>query len=183
MLARFYFRVVAVAGLLLAPALYAQVAGSISGYVRDPTGAAVPGATITIVSTEQTLTRTTVSDPTGFYNLLAVPSGRYDVTTQADGFERQLQSGVRLTLGESLRLDATLKVGSVQSEVTVASTATLVNTTSQTLSGLVDDRRVQDLPLNGRNVMGLARILPGRQLRLCHESGCNHQCRTTQTTE
>ncbi len=151
----------AVTGLLLAPALHAQVAGSISGYVRDPTGAAVPGASITIISTEQTLTRTTVSDPTGFYNLLAVPSGRYDVNTQADGFERQLQSGVRLTLGESLRLDATLKVGSVQSEVTVASTATLVNTTSQTLSGLVDDRRVQDLPLNGRNVMGLARILPG----------------------
>ncbi len=142
-------------------ALHAQVAGSISGYVRDPTGAAVAGAAITIVSTEQTLTRSTATDPTGFYNLLGVAAGTYDVTTQSDGFERQLQKDVRLTLGESLRLDVTLKVGSVQSEVTVASTATLVNTTSQTLSGLVDDRRVQDLPLNGRNVMGLARILPG----------------------
>ena len=141
--------------------LGAQVAGSISGYVRDPTGAAVPGATLTFVSTEQTLTRTATSDPTGFYNLLAVPSGSYEVTTVADGFDRTLQGGVRLTLGESLRLDVTLKIGSVQSEVTVASTATLVNTSSQTLSGLVDDRRVQDLPLNGRNVMGLARILPG----------------------
>src|SRR5438128_2739857 len=57
--------------------------------------------------------------------------------------------------------DPILKVGAIQSEVTVASTATLVNTTNQTLSGLVDDRRVQDLPLNGRNILGLAGILPG----------------------
>ena len=147
--------------LATAGTLHGQVAGSISGYVRDQSGAAVPGATVTAVSTEQTLTRSVTSDQTGFYNLLAVPSGTYEVTGQADGFERLAQGGVRLTLGESLRLDISLKVGSVQSEVTVASTATLVNTTSQTLSGLVDDRRVQDLPLNGRNVMGLAKILPG----------------------
>ena len=58
-------------------------------------------------------------------------------------------------------MDVALKVGSLQSEIAVTSTATLVNTTNQTLSGLVDDRRVQDLPLSGRNVVALARILPG----------------------
>ena len=68
---------------------------------------------------------------------------------------------MRLTSGENLRVDVALKVGSVQSEIAVTSTATLVNTTNQTLSGLVDDRRVQDLPLSGRNVMSLARIIPG----------------------
>jgi hypothetical protein len=149
------------AAFLLTPSGCAQITGSISGYVRDQTGASIPGAAITARSVEQQLTRTAVTDTTGFFNLLAMPSGTFEVTAAADGFERQVQGGVRLSLAENLRLDFALKVGSVQSEVTVNSTATLVNTTSQTLSGLVDDRRVQDLPLNGRNVMSLARILPG----------------------
>src|SRR5687768_15538408 len=110
----------------------AQVAGTISGYVRDTSGAVVPNAVVTAVSTEQQLTRSVVSDGTGFYNLLAMQSGTYDVSVTAPGFEKLVQGGVRLTLGENLRLDATLKVGSVQQEVTVSSTATLVNTTSQT---------------------------------------------------
>jgi len=147
--------------VVFAPLSFSQVSGSISGFVRDPSGAAVIGAAVTARSVEQQLTRNGVTDSTGFFNLLAIPSGTYDVTTAAQGFERQVQNGVRLSLAENLRLDFALKVGSVQSEVTVSSTATLVNTTSQTLSGLVDDRRVQDLPLNGRNVMSLARILPG----------------------
>jgi hypothetical protein len=102
-----------------------------------------------------------VADSTGFFNLLSMQPGAYQVTTIAPGFEKQVQEGVRLTSGESLRLDMTLKVGSVQTEIAVTSQATLVNTTNQTLSGLVDDRRVQDLPLSGRNVIALARILPG----------------------
>ena len=141
--------------------LDAQVAGTISGYVRDGSGAVVPAAAVTAVSTEQQLTRTALADSTGFYNLLAMPSGVYDITMTAPGFDKLVQNGVRLTLGENLRLDGSLKVGSMTEQVTVSSTATLVNTSSQTLSGLVDDRRVQDLPLNGRNVMSLARILPG----------------------
>ena len=142
-------------------ALYAQVAGTISGYVRDATGASVPGATITAVLVGQQLTRGAVSDGTGFYNLLAMPPGVYDLTTEKPGFETQVQRGAQLTMNQNLRLDSVLKVGAVQQEVTVASQATLVDTTSQTLSSLVDGRRVQDLPLNGRNVMSLTKILPG----------------------
>lgn len=166
MFARSCLSSVAILGALLletaaiAP-LQGQVAGSISGFVRDQSGAQIPAVNITARSAEQQLTRTTVTDNTGFYNLLAIPSGTYEITASADGFDRQIQGGVRLSLGENLRLDMILKVGSISSEVTVSSTATLVNTSSQTLSGLVDDRRVQDLPLNGRNVMSLARILPG----------------------
>ena len=141
--------------------LQAQVAGRISGFVRDPSGANIAGASVTAVSQEQQLTRTVPSDRTGFFNLLAMPPGVYTVSVENAGFERNTQTGVRLALGESLRLDLELRLTGVQSQVTVESTAALVNTTNQTLSGLVDDRRVQDLPLNGRNVMGLARILPG----------------------
>jgi len=147
--------------LALAARLDAQVAGTISGFVRDPTGAALPAASVTAVSSEQQLTRSTRSDGTGFYNLLAMPPGTYQISVEAPGFEKQVQTGVRLTVSENLRLDMELKVGAVQAEVTVTSQATLVNTTNQALSGLVDDRRVQDLPLNGRNVVALAAILPG----------------------
>jgi hypothetical protein len=147
--------------LCLAAGLPAQVTGTISGFVKDPTGAALSGANITAVMTGQQLSRATLSDSTGFYNLLAMQPGVYEVAISAQGFEKQVQGGVRLTSGEDLRLDATLRIGSVQTEVTVVSQATLVNTTSQTLSGLVDDRRVTDLPLSGRNVIALARILPG----------------------
>src|SRR5579884_384643 len=141
--------------------LHAQVAGSISGYVRDSSGAVLPRASVKAVSNEQQLTRNTVSDQTGFYNLLAMPPGAYDITVESSGFETQTQRGVRLTMSQNLRLDFVLRLGAVQQEVTVASQATLVDTTSQTLSSLVDDRRVQDLPLNGRNIMSLAKILPG----------------------
>ena len=147
--------------LWVCPTLHAQVAGRINGYVKDPSGASVVGATVRAVSMEQQLTRAVVTDGTGYYNLLAMPPGTYQVSVESPGFERQVQTGVALTQGQTLRLDMEIKVGAVQAEITVTSQAVLVNTTSQTLSALVDDRRVQDLPLHGRNVMGLAAILPG----------------------
>src|SRR2546425_6419869 len=132
---------IAVAVLCAMSVLKAQVAGTISGYVRDATGASVPGATITAVLTGQQLTRAAVADNTGFYNLLAMPPGDYDITVEHPGFESVVQKGTQLTMSQDLRLDTVLKVGAVQQEITVASQATLVDTTSQTLSSLVDDRR------------------------------------------
>ena len=139
----------------------AQVTGSVSGYVKDPSGAAVPGATLTAKSVEQQLTRSTQSNAEGFFNLLAMPPGTYEISAEASGFQKQIQKDVRLTVGENLRLDVQMKLGAMETEVTVSSTATLVNTTSPALSGLIDDQRVVDLPINGRNVMALTRILPG----------------------
>ncbi len=141
--------------------LYAQVAGRINGYVKDPSGGNVAGATVTATSVEQQLTRTAETDGTGYYNLLAMPPGVYQVSVESPGFEKQVQTGVTLTQGQTVRLDIAVKLSALQAEVTVTSQAVLVNTTNQTLSALVDDRRVQDLPLNGRNVMGLASVLPG----------------------
>src|SRR6266404_5069814 len=77
--------------LVLAVSLHAQVAGTISGFVKDQTGAVVPGASITAVLTGQQLTRSAVSDSTGFYNLLSMQPGVYEVTTAAQGFEKQAQ--------------------------------------------------------------------------------------------
>ena len=147
--------------LTFATGVQAQVAGRISGFVRDATGAVIPYVQVTAVSVQQRLERSASSDATGYYALLAMPPGTYTMTAGVEGFETQTQQGVELTLNESLRLDFSLVVGSVTTEVTVESTATLVNTDNQTLGALVDSRRVADLPLNGRNVMALARTLPG----------------------
>jgi hypothetical protein len=121
----------------------------------------IPKAAIKAVSVEQGFTRTTESDNTGYYELLAMPAATYEVDAEAAGFRRQVQTGVELQVSQILRLDFVLGVGEVHEEVSVQSSATLVNTTSATISSLVDDRRVQDLPLNGRNIMNLTEILPG----------------------
>jgi hypothetical protein len=156
-------RAAALFALLLSvvPTVLGQGTGNISGYVRDPSGATVAGATVTAVMNEQQTTRTGPTDGQGFYNFIALPAGHYTLTFESNGFQRQVRSDVELTVSQNARVDAELTVGSVQNQVQVNSTVPLVDTTSNTLSGLVDDRRVVDLPLNGRNVMSLAGILPG----------------------
>ncbi len=157
--------VVLAAGCWLFPALspiQAQTAtANINGYVRDTTGAIVPNAAVTAKMTEQQFVRTAETNSEGFYQLLALPPGTYDITVEAKGLQRQTQTGLQLTVNQNLRVDASLQVGAVETQVTIDAAAPLVDTTSATMSGLIDDRRVVDLPLNGRNVIGLARILPG----------------------
>src|SRR5205809_3906934 len=82
--------------------LHAQVAGTISGFIKDQTGAIVPGANVTAVLIGQQLTRTTQLDSSGFYNMLSLQPGVYEISTTAQGFEKQVQGGVRLTSGENL---------------------------------------------------------------------------------
>ena len=139
----------------------AQVTGRISGFVKDPTGAPVPAASVNARMTQQQSTHTARTNSEGFYDLIAMPPGNYEITFEAPGFQRTVRSGIELTINQNLRVDAGLEVGSVDTQVTVTGTAPLVDTTSPVLSGLIDDRRVVDLPINGRNIMSLAGILPG----------------------
>ncbi len=139
----------------------AQTTGTISGYVHDSSGALVPNATVTAVMTEQQTVRTAQADAQGFYQFVAILPGHYVLTFEAPGFQKEVHSGLELTVSQNLRVDAQLTVGAVQNEVNVTTTVAQVDTTSNTLSGLVDDQRVVDLPLNGRNLMSLATVLPG----------------------
>ncbi|HEX2523340.1 MAG TPA: carboxypeptidase-like regulatory domain-containing protein, partial [Terriglobia bacterium] len=145
----------------LASVSEAQVTGTISGYIKDPSGAAVPGATVTAIMIEQQVTRNAQTNSEGFYNFVAMLPGEYEITFEAGGFQKLVRSGVKLTVHENIRVDVALTLGSLETQVNVEGGAPLVETVSPTLSGLVDDRRVVDLPLNGRNVIALARILPG----------------------
>lgn len=110
---------------------------------------------------EQQLTRTAQADNQGFYNFVGLLPGHYDISFKANGFDTLLHSGIQLTVGQFVRVDAALVVGKVETHVDVGAAAPLVDTESSALSGLIDDRRVVDLPLNGRNIMSLAGLLPG----------------------
>ena len=148
------------AGISIPMNVEAQVAGTISGYVRDESGAVVPGADVKATMIGQQLSRSAVTDETGFFNLLAMPRGAYEITAQLTGFTTQ-QTKAELTSGENLRVDFKMNLGQLSETVVVSGTAALIETRSATMSGLVDDRRVQELPLNGRNVVELASTLPG----------------------
>ncbi len=147
--------------LVLPRTLPAQVTGTVSGFVTDPSGASVPQAMVTATRVEQNVSRTAESNAEGFYNFRALQPGTYTVTAEKTGFQRLTQTGVVLTVNQDLRLDLALKLGATTQAVTVTAEAPLVNTTSGTISGLVDDRRITDMPLDGRNVISLAATLPG----------------------
>src|SRR5438874_598429 len=104
----------------------AQVTGRISGFVRDPAGAAIPSVKITARMTQQQTTSVAQSNTEGYYDLLAVPPGSYEIAFEAPGFRRQVRAGVELTINQNLRVDASLEVGSLETEVTVTGTAPLV---------------------------------------------------------
>jgi hypothetical protein len=141
--------------------LRGQVTGTLSGYVKDPSGAVIVAAKVTATQAEREISTVTQTNDEGFYNFPALEPGTYTLVVESPGFKRHTQEGLVLTLRQNLRVDAALVMGSLAQGVTVTAAAPLVDTSSATVSGLVDDRRVVDLPLNGRNVMGLAEIIPG----------------------
>jgi hypothetical protein len=141
--------------------LWAQATGTMSGFVKDASGAFVPQASVTATLVSRQARFNAQTNSGGFYNLPALQPGTYMLTVEKQGFTTFVQTGLILTVGQHLRVDATLRLGAITQRVSVSGRAALVDTSSGTVSGLVDDRRIVDLPLNGRNVMSLAGIVPG----------------------
>ena len=144
--------------------IHAQVTASVSGRVEDSSGAALPGAAVTVTSLETGAGRTLRADEAGTYRVLSLPVGRYEVKAEAAGFKSAVQTGVNLAVGEVAVVNLKLEVGAVQDEVTVTGEAPLVNTTTASVSGLVGERAVKDLPLNGRSFDNLITLNPGAVL-------------------
>src|ERR1041384_4343376 len=107
------------------------------------------------------VSRETVTDSSGFYQVLALPIGNYTVSVDHKGFNPVTTNSSKLEINQSLRIDIQLEVGTKTETVTVESTANTVETTNPTMGSTVSDRSVQDLPLNGRNVLDLALLQPG----------------------
>ncbi|MEK7404668.1 MAG: carboxypeptidase regulatory-like domain-containing protein [Acidobacteriota bacterium] len=140
---------------------WAQGTGTIHGVVTDPSGAAIPAAQVIATLTERGATRAAKCDLSGAYVLPLLPVGAYTVSVQAPGFKTFVQPGIGLTSNENVRVDAKLQVGNLAESVTVSAEAPLVDTRSAVMGALIDSRRVLELPINGRNVIGLATLLPG----------------------
>ena len=147
---------------LLAIPMAAQVStASLGGVVRDPAGAIVPNAAITLTNTGTSVDRTAVSNDSGNYAFLNVPPGEYTLTAGAAGFKTVKLSAFTLSVNQTATFDVKLEVGEVQSSVTVEAIGTTVQAATSELGAAVMERSVKELPLNGRNFTQLLWLTPG----------------------
>jgi hypothetical protein len=146
---------------LSAPLFGQGATGTILGRVEDPSGATVAGVSITIINTQTNETRTTVSDAAGNYLVPALPVGSYRVEAQFAGFKNFVRAGLQLEVNRNARVDIVLEVGAVSETVEVQGDAPVVDTYQVQMGALVDQRRVENLPLSGRNIYALIGTLPG----------------------
>src|SRR3989441_830969 len=124
---------------------------AISGFVRDTTGAVVPGTTGTAKHTETGLTRTVQTNEEGGYTMPSLPVGSYEVTAEKPGFRQQVRRGINLVVAQEAVVNLTLDVGDLVDKITVTEEAPLVNTTLSSVSGLISQQQIKDMPLNGRS--------------------------------
>jgi hypothetical protein len=154
------------------PSAYAQiVGGTISGTVKDTTGAALSGATVTVRQIETGATRTLTTGSDGRFYAPSVPVGDYSISVALASFETEHRGGISLTVAQSLQLAFVLSVEKVQQEVVVNAEPVSVNTTTQQTSGLIDERQVKELPLNGRSYDELLTLNPATVSYTSERSG------------
>ena len=159
---RLFLVCLALVGVMQVRSLLAQgTSASILGVVEDESQAVLPGVTLTATNLETNLTRTSITDDEGRYRLFQLPLGPYEVRVELEGFNTEVRGPINLTLGREAVLDVTLGVGGIQERVVVSGEAPLVETTSAMTAGLVDARKIRDLPLNGRDFAQLALLQEG----------------------
>jgi Carboxypeptidase regulatory-like domain/TonB dependent receptor-like, beta-barrel len=147
------------------PAVWAQLpTATILGVVKDASGAVVPGATVTARNVDTGQTRSLTTEGDGSYRFNALPVGNYEVRVERQGFQAAVRSGLTLTVSQEAVLNFALQVGTATQTVAVTAEAPLVDTTSGSLGGTVNEQKVSDLPLNGRNYIDLVLLQPGVSL-------------------
>ena len=143
------------------PWAHAQIAtttATLSGVVSDPSGALLPKATLTLTSAEKGITRTSTTDGGGRYSFNQLPPAAYSLTVKAKGFEAYQQNGIALNAAETATQNVTLTVGAETTSVTVTSDVALLNTDNSNVAADIDAKQIVELPLNVRNVYGLATL-------------------------
>jgi hypothetical protein len=137
------------------------VGASISGTVKDESGAGIAAAAVSVKSLETGAERKLIADDAGRYSAPSIAIGRYQVSAEKPGFTSQLKTGIDLVVGQNAVVDLTLPVGEIKQVITVEAAASPVNQSTQQISGLVDERQIKDLPLNGRSYDQLVTLNPG----------------------
>ena len=139
----------------------AQVYATLSGRVTDATGGVIPAVTVTATNIDTGVSRTVVTTRVGLYEVVALPVGRYEIHATKQGFAEQIRAGVVLDVGQDATADLALRVGEVKEHVTVTENVPVVNASTQDISGLVGEKQVKELPLNGRSYDLLLTLNPG----------------------
>lgn len=135
--------------------------GSVYGTVSDPSGAVVSGATVTVKNLQTGLSRTAQTTETGSYTFPFIEPGNYEVSATISGFQPQTQRGVRVDANQNVHVNFDMSLGSTEQNLTVEAATTLVDTRESQVGSTVDQRRIEELPLNGRNAYDLVQTVPG----------------------
>jgi carboxypeptidase family protein len=143
-----------------APA-WTQVTAAISGKLEDPSGAGVSGATVTVKSLETGATRVVTTDEAGNFRALSLPLGPQEVKAEKQGFKAKVRTGINLAVGQQAVVNLRMEVGDFVQQVTIMERTPVVNTTTNSVSGVVGESQVKELPLNGRSFDNLITLNPG----------------------
>jgi Carboxypeptidase regulatory-like domain len=163
-LRRFLYVALALVLFLAVGQLRAQSTGIIRGTTTDTTGAAVPDASVTVTNTETGQVRTATTTSSGVFDFPDLPIGHYTIVVSKTGFQSQKREGTELLTGQTIGLDIALNVGSQTESVTVEADNQQIQTATSTVAQSVDEKQMQDLPLNGRNPLQLTTLTPGAVL-------------------
>ncbi|MBI2821635.1 MAG: carboxypeptidase regulatory-like domain-containing protein, partial [Acidobacteria bacterium] len=147
--------------LFLATASAQETTGTITGAVRDESGAMIPGVTVVAVNKETGATRNAITGDEGRYRLPQLSPGNYELRAELAGFQTTVIQGVTVSVGQEAVLPIVLKVGEITEQVVVSAEIPLVDTTTANIGALVDNKSIQDLPLNGRDFIQLAALQEG----------------------
>jgi len=151
-------------GLALAPAMPAhaqQQLAALQGTIIDQTGGVLPGVTVTVTHVDTGIVRTAVTNEVGVYRLASLDPGRYEVAAELMGFRRVVQRDIILPVGSTVGLNITMLAGEVAELVEVVGQASEIQTEKADISAVVERKKVEDLPLVGRNPLALATLQPG----------------------
>src|SRR5438093_9010048 len=156
---------IALAGMLLLPpaadAIAQITAATISGTVKDETGCVLPGVDVLVKNLDTGQTRAAVSDTNGFFTISGLLPGSYEARASLTGFATVIERDITLTVAQQAALNVTLKVSATAETITVVGAAALVDTQNASLSAVVTEKTIAQLPLNGRNYIELALLQPG----------------------
>ncbi len=158
---KFVRNVIAFAALACLSLTAQQITGNIRGTVTDPSGAVIRNASVTARQTETGLSRSAVTDRDGNYVLLELPVGHYRLQVAATGFQEYVQDGITINVNQTASVSPRLAVGSEKEQVEVSADAQLIEPTVTSMGKVVQQRELEDLPLNGRNFSQLGLLQPG----------------------
>lgn len=140
---------------------FGQSTATLQGSVTDPKGDVVPNATITVRNEATSVERTAQTDSDGNYSIASLPVGSYTIEVQAQGFKRDLAQHFSIEVGRTIQRNFQLQVGDVSENITVTADTPVIESATTSVGTVINQRTVQEIPLNGRHFVDLGLLIPG----------------------